>query len=208
MSNTLPENIRRLRKRKRLTQKQLAQNVGYAQSYVSALERGVSAASIAVLEKLSETLEVSVADLLGSGGSMPGSPLETELIPVLNDSVGTSLVAPGKKGKIGLQSRDSLYIPNVLARSSFAVYLSDDSMEPEFSKGDLVVFSLKRNSADGQACLVDTGKGQVLFRTVWALPGGHWRLQPSTPKYAPMVVNAGKGLRMWPAIGRWQRLLR
>ena len=80
-------------------------------------------------------------------------------------------------------------------------------MVPKFDKGDLVVFSLTRKPADGDACLVDTGNGQVPFRTVLAMPRA-WRLQPSNPRFEPIVIKATKAVRMWPAIGRWQRLHR
>ena len=96
-------------------------------------------------------------------------------------------------------------MPSVRAGDSFALYLPDDSMAPEFGKGDLVVFSRSRKPADGQACLVDKGRGQVLFRTVWALPGGGWGLKASNPKYGPVVVK-GKGVRIWPAVGHWRML--
>ena len=80
-------------------------------------------------------------------------------------------------------------------------------MAPDFGKGDLVVFSLTRPPADGDVCLVDTGAGKPVLRTVLELGGGRWRLQPATAKFAHKVVKEGKGLRMWPAIGRWQTLL-
>ena len=89
---------------------------------------------------------------------------------------------------------------------SFALYLPDESMEPAFGKGDLAVFSRSSKAADGDACLVDTGKGQVLFRTVLAMGKGQLRLQPSNPKFAPMVVKASKRLRIWPVVGFWRML--
>jgi len=80
-------------------------------------------------------------------------------------------------------------------------------MAPEFNKGDLIVFSLTREPGDGDVCLVAVGVGEVVIRTVLSLGGGRWRLQPANAKFAHEVVKEGKGLKMWPAIGRWQMLL-
>ena len=201
----LAANIRRFRKRKALKQRELANLVGCAASYVSALETGACAPSVAVLEKFAIALEVSVIDLFSRKAEIPGSPLD-KLVPVLNDPAATALTAPSRRGKRQLETRDGLYIPNVLAQSCFALYLSDDSMAPEFGKGELVTFSLSRKPADGQACLVDTGKGQVLFRTVLAIGKGRWRLQASNPNCLPVLVSAGKKLKMWPAVGHWRTL--
>ncbi len=96
-------------------------------------------------------------------------------------------------------------MPSLQARDSFALYLPDDSMAPEFARGDLVVFSHSRPPADGDACLVEDGQGQILFRTVWALPGGGWGLKANNPRYEPLVVK-GKGVKLWPAVGHWRKL--
>ena len=197
----LSTNMRKFRKRKGLTQQELADLSGYTRGYIGSLERGVSAASMAVLEKLSEALEVSVAELLSAPESGSGLSADSPRTVILNEPSSDELVSPIKGGT----ARDGFLLPSVRAGDSFALYLPDDSMEPEFGKGDLMVFSLSRKPADGQACLVDRGKGQVLFRTVWALPGRQWRLQPNNPKYKPVVVK-GKGVRIWPAVGHWRML--
>ena len=200
----LPANLERLRRRKGLTQEDLASLMGYTRAYVSRLELGTCAASMAVLRKLSKALEVSVADLLASPEASPGPPSDLAKVAILNSPSSESLVSPVKRGS----AQDGFLMPSLRAGDSFAFYLPDDSMAPEFGKGDLVVFSRSRKAADGQACLVDRGKGQVLFRTVLALPGGQWRLQPNNPKYKPVVVKSSKALRIWPAVGRWQELPR
>jgi hypothetical protein len=79
-------------------------------------------------------------------------------------------------------------------------------MAPEFHKGDLLVFSLTREAGDGDTCLVVRGEGEAVIRTVLSLGAGRWRLQPANAKFAHEVVKEGRGLRMWPAIGRWQML--
>lgn len=55
--------LRRLRKRRDLTQEQLAEAIGVSVEFLSNIERGINAPSFETLEKLATTLEVSVAEL-------------------------------------------------------------------------------------------------------------------------------------------------
>ena len=173
---------------------------------MSALERGSSAASMAMLEKLSTVLEVSVSELLATNGLDPSAKLSASQVLILNNPTSVHLAAPSQGSKRSRKAYDGLSLPALRAGDSFALYLPDDSMAPEFGKGDLVTFSLSRKPADGDACLVDTGKGQVLFRTVLAMGKGRWRLQANNPRYEPVMVSAGKRLKMWPAVGYWRML--
>ena len=57
--------LKTLRRRKKLTQKQLAEKAGLSQSYINELERGKKKnPSVVVLDKLANVLEVSVMELL------------------------------------------------------------------------------------------------------------------------------------------------
>ncbi len=58
-------NVRRLRARKRLSQKALADRVGISVSYVSMLERGQRSPPLETVEKMARALGVSPASLLG-----------------------------------------------------------------------------------------------------------------------------------------------
>ncbi len=58
-------NVRRLRSKKRLSQKALADKVGISVSYVSMLERGQRSPPLETIEKMAKALGVSPAALLG-----------------------------------------------------------------------------------------------------------------------------------------------
>ncbi len=58
-------NVRRLRARKKLSQKALADRVGISVSYVSMLERGQRSPPLETIEKMARALGVSPASLLG-----------------------------------------------------------------------------------------------------------------------------------------------
>jgi transcriptional regulator with XRE-family HTH domain len=57
-------NLRRVRNAKKLSQDELAYEAGVSRSYLSQLEKGVFYASLKIVGKLAETLEVEPAELL------------------------------------------------------------------------------------------------------------------------------------------------
>ncbi len=156
---------------------------------------------MSILEKLSEVLEVSFPELFGPSEASLSLTKDSTKTVILNDPASASLVSPLNREA----GRDGFQMPSLQARDSFALYLPDDSMAPEFARGDLVVFSHSRPPADGDACLVEDGQGRILFRTVWALPGGGWGLKATNPRYEPLMVK-GKGVKLWPAVGHWRKL--
>ncbi len=58
-------NVRRLRSKKGLSQKALADNVGISVSYVSMLERGQRSPPLETIERMARALRVTPAALLG-----------------------------------------------------------------------------------------------------------------------------------------------
>lgn len=58
-------NVRRLRAKKKLSQKALADKVGISVSYVSMLERGQRSPPLDMLEKVAKALGVTPVSLLG-----------------------------------------------------------------------------------------------------------------------------------------------
>jgi transcriptional regulator with XRE-family HTH domain len=60
-------NVRRLRAKKKLSQKALADKVGISVSYVSMLERGQRSPPLETIEKMAKALGVPPAALLGGG---------------------------------------------------------------------------------------------------------------------------------------------
>ena len=58
-------NVRRLRAKKRMSQKALADKIGISVSYVSMLERGQRSPPLETIEKMAKALGVTPANLLG-----------------------------------------------------------------------------------------------------------------------------------------------
>jgi transcriptional regulator with XRE-family HTH domain len=63
LQKTLGQRIADLRKVRQFTQTELAKKVGCSAEFISLVERGVNAPSVAGLEKFASVLKVEVADL-------------------------------------------------------------------------------------------------------------------------------------------------
>jgi transcriptional regulator with XRE-family HTH domain len=63
LQKKLGKRIASLRKARRLTQEQLAEIVGHSVEFISLIERGVNAPSVAGLEKFAKALKVQVKEL-------------------------------------------------------------------------------------------------------------------------------------------------
>jgi transcriptional regulator with XRE-family HTH domain len=63
LQKNLGKRIASLRKAKKLTQEQLAEVVGHSVEFISLVERGVNAPSVAGLEKFAKALKVEVKEL-------------------------------------------------------------------------------------------------------------------------------------------------
>jgi transcriptional regulator with XRE-family HTH domain len=74
---TIGDRLRQARLRAGLTQGELGQG-RFSKSYLSAVERGRIKPSLAALAELAETLQVSIAYLLGEGGELAGGPAPAE----------------------------------------------------------------------------------------------------------------------------------
>jgi hypothetical protein len=133
--------------------------------------------------------------------------IRSQGIAILNQESRSRLPPPTlEDGSVVGDSKRVLCLPDVRGRDAFAAYLPDDAMAPSFGKGDLVVFSLIQKVADGALALVDLGGGKVFFRRVLQFPGG-LRLEATNPKAEPVLREKSEGVRMWPAIGRWEWLV-
>lgn len=69
LQRKLGQRIASLRKAKKLTQERLAESVGCSVEFISLVERGVNAPSVASLEKFAKALRVEVRDLFTFKGN-------------------------------------------------------------------------------------------------------------------------------------------
>ena len=71
LQKKLGQRIAALRKKQGLTQEALAETIGCSVEFISLVERGVNAPSVAGLQKFADALEVEVRDLFTFDGRKP-----------------------------------------------------------------------------------------------------------------------------------------
>ncbi len=64
MKNTFAKNLRKYREEKKLTQRQLAEMAGITATSISSYENQAMSPSLEIVEKLAQSLDVSVVDLI------------------------------------------------------------------------------------------------------------------------------------------------
>jgi transcriptional regulator with XRE-family HTH domain len=64
LKEVMAVNLRRLRYDKKLTQEELAERSGLSMRYVGSIERGAVSASVSILGKVAEALDVDPCDLI------------------------------------------------------------------------------------------------------------------------------------------------
>jgi transcriptional regulator with XRE-family HTH domain len=71
LQKNLGQRIAALRKEQRLTQEALAEVIGCSVEFISLVERGVNAPSVAGLQGFADALKVQVRDLFNFDGKIP-----------------------------------------------------------------------------------------------------------------------------------------
>ena len=102
---------------------------------------------------------------------------------------------------------DFLRCPDLHDLKAFAVRLDDDSMEPKFHKGDIVVFSPSADVKSGGDCFICFGSARkTTFKRVFFEDNNMTRLQPRNEKYPPVIVRAEQITGLCRAVVKYEKL--
>lgn len=71
----------------------------------------------------------------------------------------------------------------------FALRVTDDSMEPEFARGCIVIVDPTGHATDGAYVLAEHGEGYI-FRTL-RMEGGRLWLEALNPEYPAIALDGG-----------------
>lgn len=187
----LNETLKQLRKQRKLTQADLAAQLGVTQQAVGKWETGRSSPDPEALLRLSELLDVSVDRLLGRGvidapllGTvMPYNPAVEVRIPV----VGTVRAGYGALAFEEPQGTEAASVKD--PENYFYLVVQGDSMEPRIRDGDLALVRRQATLEDGDLGVVvygDAGEG-TLKR--FARTAGAVALQPFNPAYDTVILS-------------------
>lgn len=174
------KNLAVLRKKKGLTQMQLAKLIGVSTSTVAMWETGRRKPDYHTIAKLRDFFAVGFEELLGME-TLHRAPVENIPVPVVGQ-VRAGLPATAQENIIGYEM-----INEELSRTGeiFALTVKGNSMEPKMSEGDVVIVRKQSTAASGQTAVVMVGKEEATVKKVYFSHDGI-TLVPTNPDFTPM----------------------
>lgn len=181
--NIAGDRLKKLREEKKKTLQQMAKETGLTASAISNYENGIRIPRLEQLDVLTNYFDVDTDYILGRRDIRNTSNLSTNSnfpkdrisIPVKTNSpyISNSLVLPSEL---------------ISFKQGFAKILEDDSMEPEFHKGDLLIFQEAAEIKSGEIGFFNLN-GIPYCRRLKKLPDGNYWLLSDNPKYDPIIVK-------------------
>lgn len=175
---TLAEYVRKKREEVGLSQYALAQKSGLSVRAVQLIEKGERKPKVETLEKLARGLGVPFEEV----AEVAGIPvLKSRKVPII------SWASAGDWEEAIEYPEDWV---EVLSSSPqlFALRVHGDSMEPEFTEGDIIVIDPDRSAVSGSFVLVRNGEGNVIFEQL-KVYGEKTILRPLNPRYPEIEMT-------------------
>lgn len=124
------QNIKKARKKRNLTQKELADRIGKTESSIRKYEKGLVQIPIDVLEQIALVLEVSPFDLMGSAYWDEKYNKNCKL----DDEVKLIEIVEEKYGKGSASLLEDYSSLNEIGKSKACEYVSDLAEQPKYQK--------------------------------------------------------------------------
>lgn len=184
-------NLKKLRKAKDMTQKELGTLCDISESMVSNLESGKKSPSFETLLKLAEALDCSVADILGEERKAPEITADFVSFPVMGEvAAGYDhyAVQDWTEGNIDIPAS---WLHGRPREDFFVLRVCGQSMFPTYQDGDIVLV-LKQSTMDhsGQIGVVIYDDDKATLKRVEYVMGEDWmKLSPINPQFPPIMVT-------------------
>lgn len=160
--------IRDLRKKKGMSQKELADACCVHQTAVSQWEKGRTMPDLNSLKMLSEVLGVSVETLIGTEKNSDENRIR------------------------GFEQINAESISQRVGRSEhFALVITDDSMTPTLKHGDTVIINRNMPASNGDIVAVAVGNGNAIIKRI-IKKDTSILLVSDNSEYEPMVFSYGE----------------
>ena len=183
----LSENLKRLRKEKKLTLEQIAERIGTSRQTVHRYETGmISNVPPEKVELLAAALGTTPSALMGWDGEALAQyhnifPIKTRRIPVLGEiACGEPIYAA--------EERESFTTADTGFDADFCLRAHGDSMVgARIMDGDMVFIRAQESVDNGEIAAVIIGDEATLKRVYFYPEEGKLVLSPENPRYAPLV---------------------
>ena len=188
---TLGENLKKIRKAKKMTQKELAQKSGVKQSVISDLETGNAKSTGSILElanALSVTAEELKKGVFDEASLTNVAPVVPRMAPVL------SWVQAGTMTNVQAvdmsQVEEWLPIPDGDCEKCFYLKVQGLSNYPEFHEGDYILVdpTLPFSDMNSGDIIVVRKFDDATFKRLVIEPDGTKYLQAINPEFKPNII--------------------
>jgi len=191
--------IRKYRKMRKLTQKELGMKIGVKHNTISSYESGTNEPEQNTLFAIADALEISINDLFPKTheaiGNLIPLPREVRPIPIIGSiACGDPTFAEQTFEDYRYEVADNLPVGKL-----YYLYAKGDSMSPTIPPGSLVMIREQPHVESGQiaAVLLNGDTEATLKRVKWQ--GDIMILLPDNPAFEPIVVTDHNPVRI---IGR------
>jgi len=188
------------------TQKEFAARVGLSENSITNYVKGKSKPSRQALEKIAKATGCSLQFLMtGEGPKFPragelsdniflkGDGLEpyplgqARPIPVIG-MVEAGNFQKAEDGGFPVGISDDVVYSDIKGNNLFAVRVINDSMEPEFTEGDIVIINPNLEAKSGDFVIAKNGEEEVTVKKL-VVKGSTSMLVPLNPKYDPILID-------------------
>ena len=173
--------IKEIRKKKKITAKEIADYVNVAESTMSLYENGKREPDYNTLLKIAEFLNVGIDVLFGSEEIPKKKGIK---IPVYGS------VAAGVPIEAITDIEDYEEIDEDMARNGehIALRIKGDSMEPRMVSGDVVIVRLQPDACDGETAIVVVNGDEATCKKIKKTPEGILLISTNSA-YEPMFYS-------------------
>lgn len=178
-------NLKAARKAKNLTQVEVAEYIGLAQSSYCYWEKHDAKIDSESLRKLAELFDTTTDYLLGKT-EVPGQKPAVRRIPVLG-SVPAGIPLEAVENTIDWEE-----IPEAMCaggREYFALQVKGDSMWPDYLPGDVVIVRKSPTCESGNICVVYVNGYDATLKQVKISQDGEITLVPRNQNYPPKTYS-------------------
>lgn len=179
------QNIKKLRKDKKLSQSRLAQQLQVTQQAVGKWETGKSTPDSETLRRIAEFFGTSVDFLLGV------TKLVENAVAVASGDYAIPIIGTVKAGYNALAYNDDYGVEYANVRNPeeyFYLIVKGDSMEPRIKDGDLALVHKQNTLNDGDLGVIVYGDNEGTLKR-FVKKGNMIILQPFNPEYEAKVIT-------------------
>lgn len=191
--NKLSSNLKKLLFNANISENELARRTGVSQQIINRILSGENKnPKIATLNPLASYFMVSISQLIGDEISNQDTMLNTnhlgwDKIPLID----WELLTKFSTSELIMRSQEKVLVDVQLSTNIFAIKMFDNTMEPKFSKGTLLIFNPSKKPANGDFALLGLQNNEVAVRQVFMKNNKPYRkcLNPNSKDYKITPLN-------------------